>query len=557
MWNQLIHGIPDVLVLIVLFGFSIFIHELGHFLAARWCGFEIRAFSIGFGPALWKRKVNGVVYKIGALPFGGYVALPQLDPAGMEKIQGKGDDAASADGDAEAAPGDEASDEVLAPVAAWKKIVVSLAGPCGNILFAVLLAWIVFWHPGGISAGNSTDIGYVATNSVAYAAGLRPGDRVIAVSGATVATWDELREEALLRRRRDGADDRVRLAIERGGAQLEVELPVVGPREGDPLGGTLPGYEPVMLQVEPDGSAARAGLRRGDRIVSLDGDRIVGAAHLDRLMASRTGETGVVTVKRDGERLALTVELPFTGAGQHLPALVGQAMPGSSAAAAGLRRGDEILAFNGEPVLSREHLAERVQAHGEAPATLTFQRGSTRLETTVTPAFDDEAGRYLVGILWAFDPGVPWMRYHRPWAQVRNDARGILRILRALVTRGEAGSAAGALGGPVMIFAALWAAIQVSLMNAVGFLRFLNVNLAILNLLPIPVLDGGHIVFALWEIVTRRRPHPRVVNILVNAFAILLLAVFLLLTLRDVNWLFPRLREAFSRSEAVPAETEP
>ena len=93
-----------------------------------------------------------------------------------------------------------------------------------------------------------------------------------------------------------------------------------------------------------------------------------------------------------------------------------------------------------------------------------------------------------------------------------------------------------------MIFAALWMAIKISIFNAVGFVRFLNVNLAILNMLPIPILDGGHVVFSLWELITRRKINAKVVNVLVNGFAILFLGAFLILTTRDVGRLFPGVR---------------
>ncbi len=546
MWNQFIHGLPDVLVLIFLFGFSIFIHELGHFLAARWCGLVIKTFSIGFGPALWKRTVGGIVYKIGMLPFGGYVALPQLDPSGMDKLQGKQE------------PGEESEavevEEQFPPVAAWKKIVVAVAGPCGNILLAIVLAWVIFMHPGGITAENNTDIGFVPTNSVAHAVGLRAGDRVLAVAGATVGTWDELLEEALLRRDEDGI---VALAVERDGRTFTLDLTIPGPREGMPLGGVAPGYEVVMVRLAPDDHATRDGLQLGDVIRKLDGRRVVSRSHLESLMEGRDGETATLALEREGRALTLDVQLPFTGVGHNLAPLVGRTVPGSAAAAAGLRSGDEVLTYNGIIVTGRQHLSDLVQAHGGQEAELELLRGGERRMVLVTPRYEPEAERYLVGIEWAFDPGVPWMRYKRPWAQVRNDARGILRILRALVTPGEAGNAGAALGGPVMIFAALWAAIRVSLLNAVGFLRFLNVNLAMLNLLPLPILDGGHVVFALWEVVTRRKPHPRLVSILVNAFAILLLGTFLFLTVRDVDWLFPRIRQVLTGRGDGTEQVEP
>src|SRR5210317_1991058 len=116
---SIIKSLGDVLVLIVLFGITIFVHELGHFWVALKCGLVVDTFSIGFGPAIWKKKVNGVVYKIGWIPFGGYVALPQLDPSGMSHIQ---------DGE-----GEQETRE-LPPVAPWKRILVSVAGAGGNVI---------------------------------------------------------------------------------------------------------------------------------------------------------------------------------------------------------------------------------------------------------------------------------------------------------------------------------------------------------------------------------------------------------------------------------------
>ena len=131
---------------VLLFSLAIFIHEFGHFLAARWLGLKVDAFAIGFGPALWKRTVGGVEYKIGCIPFGGYVALPQLDPSGMEKVQGGSG---------------EASHE-LPDIAAWRRIIVSVAGPFGNVVLAVALALLIAWMPGVRTGVVDTRVGVVA-----------------------------------------------------------------------------------------------------------------------------------------------------------------------------------------------------------------------------------------------------------------------------------------------------------------------------------------------------------------------------------------------------------
>ena len=120
------------LAVLVLFGLCILIHELGHFIAARAFGMVVETFSIGFGPAIWKKKIGGITYKIGVFPIGGYVALPQMDPSGP------GTQAADASGK---------KDEPASPVprvSPWKKIVVAVAGAAGNMLLAYIIAWIVF-----------------------------------------------------------------------------------------------------------------------------------------------------------------------------------------------------------------------------------------------------------------------------------------------------------------------------------------------------------------------------------------------------------------------------
>ena len=167
------------LAVILFFSLTILIHEGGHFLAARWLGLRVDAFSLGFGPALWKRRINGVEYKVGAFPFGGYVALPQLDPAGMQTLQG----------DAHADPAVPAEKKTPAPAIPpavwWKRIIVAVAGPAGNVLFAVVLALLVSVLPPVVPEALRFDgavIGEVLEGSDAEAAGLRRGDRVLRVS---------------------------------------------------------------------------------------------------------------------------------------------------------------------------------------------------------------------------------------------------------------------------------------------------------------------------------------------------------------------------------------
>ncbi len=471
MFGSIIGSAADVIALVLLFGFTIFVHELGHFLVALWCGLQIDAFSIGFGPAIFKKKVRGVVYKICWFPLGGYVALPQLDPTGMSTIQGTDDK------DDESGTKDKTVN--LPPVAAWKKILVSSAGAAGNIILAFVLAFIIYkasdQQEQNLTGGNnSTMIGFIDTNSAAYNSGLRVGDEIVAVNGKTVSTWNDFSTESLL----GGGNSNVLLSVKNNGKIRELTVPTTEDEMGVRL---VDGIVKSMLCV-------------------IEGIR-----------------------------------------------------PGGPAEAAGIQPGDIVKSFAGIPVASVEHFIKLVNKNSGKPSEIIVNRNGKDMKFTVTPEFDKELNRALIGVKVSsgtMSGSMPWMQYSKPLDQVKGDAAGILRLLQALVTPRESKQAAQGLGGPIMIMMALWMSIKVSFLNALGFLRFLNVNLAILNMLPIPVLDGGHIMFALWEGITRRKVHPKVANILINIFMILLLTAFVLLSFRDVK----RAPKMFKAMRQISAE---
>jgi regulator of sigma E protease len=430
----------------LLFSLAIFIHEFGHFLAARWLGLQVDAFSIGFGPALWKRTVKGVEYKVGCIPFGGYVALPQLDPSGMEKVQGE----SSSDDERE-----------LPDIAAWKRIVVSVAGPFGNVVLAVALALAIAYWPDARTGAVGTLVGRVGGDSVAWTAGLRPGDRIASVNGTPVATWNDMEVEWQLA----GQTGSAVLGIERGGTTLDVT-------------------------------------------VSFATNNVLGIRTLE----------GVEPAER---------------------CVISEILPGTAAAESGLRPGDEIVSVDGWPASSTAGVIETINGGAGSPVTLAVKRGVEHVVVALKPRFDEAAKRWRIGIVFG-DPraGVkPWMMYRDPWQQLKWDASSVVRVLRALVapeSKGERKAVAKNIGGPVMIVMGLYNTVRGSFVDALGFLRMICVNLAILNLLPFPVLDGGHILFALYEIVARRKPHPKVVTVLVNTFAVLLIGLMLLLVYTDI-----------------------
>lgn len=415
MIDFILSNLWSVLLIVVFFGGSIFVHELGHFLAARRRGVVVERFSIGFGPKIfsWKGK-DGVEYRLSWLPLGGYVALPQL--ADMRGIEGES----------------RADLAALPPPSYGTKMIVFVAGAVFNIIFAFLLACVV-WGVGQptTTSLNSTRIGVISptikladgTEAVnpAVEAGLRVGDIIRSVDGKTVDTWVSFIQTLAAGSGR-AADNRreARLTIERDGQTLQIT-------------------------VYP-------------RLAGEDGFRMIGVEPADTLV-------------------------------------VGRALPDSPAAAAGILSDDVILAVDGQPVASVEQFISFVQKPAGAPVSLSVKRGEQTLTVPITPRLGkNRAGQpvYQVGIEYRNN----YIVIHpAPFKQLADHATMTWRVLSGLVSPGS-DLGPSKLSGPVGIARGFHSMAQVDIRLVLWFTILVNVNLAIFNLLPIPVLDGGHMAFA-------------------------------------------------------------
>lgn len=466
--------ILGIIAVVFFFGFTIFIHEFGHFIAGKLLGLKAPIFSIGFGPCLWKKQIDETEFRISLIPLGGYVSLPELDPTGMELIQGDGDQ----------------KEEAVTPAVWWKRIIVAFAGPFGNILFAIILALFISVFPKHSNvpeeirfSSDGVVVGYVEEDSDAAAAGLRVGDVIHEVNDRSVEIYSDFVQEVHL--------------------------------------GSFNGYATVCVSNMIDG--VEACLR-------------------------------VPVSKPEGEKY-------YSVPGFYLAAnlVIGSVVTNSPAESAGIMVNDYIVKCNGERLFSSAKLTDSIKEFDSIDLTL-FRDGKF-VDVTVIPEFDEKEGRKLIGISYSYaaDSVRSWNKYRNPIDQLKGDASSIFRILDSLFTpkeKGEASRTAGALGGPISIVTVMWFNVLSGFVSFIAFIRFLNINLAILNLLPIPILDGGHIMFALWRGIFRRELPAKVITIVCNLFAILLIAFFVFVSCNDVGAIYKMFKSNDSASTEEVEETK-
>jgi regulator of sigma E protease len=411
-----------VLAFLVAIGVLVAVHEYGHFWMARRMGIKVLRFSIGFGKVLWsKHGVDGCEYAFSAIPLGGYVKL-------LDEREGP------------VAPGLLAQAYNRKPV--WRRVLVLLAGPFANFLFAAVAYWVLFVV--GIPALQPV-VGDVAADSVAARAGLRPGDSIVAVAGQPVATR-EAAVLAILDRLMGGAPIEIAVRAQEGaGDARTLDLVVEGDRRAltEP-GALLPGlgfefwYPTVPTEVGkivPGSPADRAALRVGDRIVAVDGAPVADFPALVKIVQPSPGQALRFTVARQGETFDVTIEVEAQ------------------------REGDRLVGRIGIQPVAGLAVPERMQAlerYGIAAA----------------------AGR-AVDKTW--DMSVLTVR------MIWNVATGDVSVKN--------------LSGPINIAEYAGFSARQGILSFLSFLAIVSVSLFVLNLLPIPILDGGQVVYQVAELV--------------------------------------------------------
>ena len=522
--GQILTVIGSALFMIIFFGLCVFVHELGHFLAARMCGLHVIAFSIGF-KKVWSKKINGVEYRIGCIPVGGYVDLPQIDATG------------------------EAEDEngnKLPKAAPWKRIVTAFAGPFFNVLFALLLGCVIwiFGLPQSTPKVQEFKVKTVQVDKPEYNAGLRPGDVIYELNGKKInGTWSDFAKDIMLT-----VGDVVLTVRKPDGSVKKISYqPEVNRQKAPNVNAPYPFFEvviPVTIVPQEGSAAEKAGLKAGDRILKLNGQEVGLDEFVLQVMAANgrpllmdyrreDGTTGQVTVhpeKGEGHLCGIT----FSTNGE---LLVSKLIPGLPAEKV-VKPGDRILALNGEELTTTAAFINGVQALGEKPFTVTLQRGG---ETLTVPLVS--VPRNQIGVQFRF------LSYPTPFEQLANVLDLTWRSLRSVgagigrklgLDSGYTTLGPQHFSGPVGIGQTLYLSVyKGSLIVGLNLVVLISFSLALFNLLPLPVLDGGHIMLACLEMIFRRPISAKVLQPLTIVFVVILIGFMIFVTIFDIKRLLP------------------
>ncbi|BCA80630.1 RIP metalloprotease RseP [Desulfuromonas sp. AOP6] len=420
---------------IMTLGILIFVHELGHFLVAKWSGVKVLRFSLGFGPRLLGWKKGETEYLVCLLPFGGYVQMHGERKNGPEEEPVCSDD-----------------DRAFTNKGVLTRMAIVAAGPLTNLLLPFLIlpvAYIVGVQTPAYQI-ETPHIGYIATESQADDGGFLPGDLLESIDGRSVATWEDANSVFAM-----AAKEEVNITIRRQGQRQDLRL------------------------------------------------------------AKVAGES---------------YDLRSVGIFPEQVALLGEVFEGDPAGEVGLRVGDRIVAIDGTPINSWYDVGTVINASGGDEIDVEVQRENGLLHFTMLPE-QNAQGRFLIGISPLQET---YLKHFPPLEAIKAGAQKTVELMRLtgdFLRQLVAGNiSTDNIGGPVMIVQTAGAAAETGIAATLLFLAFLSIQLGFLNLLPVPVLDGGHLVFFLIELIFRR-PLPQAAQETALKFGLLLLLLLMGLAL--------------------------
>lgn len=513
-----------VFYFILLVGVLIFVHELGHFLFAKLFDVKVEKFSLGFGPRALGFRRGETEYCIAWVPLGGYVKMLGEDPNDEIHREDQG--------------------RAFHQKPLWQRYIVVFAGPAFNLIFPIFIYFVFFAMQTTLLPSV---IGKAFRGQPAAEAGLRPGDKIVSIQGTPVRYWEDLKRHIS-----GHPGESLKITIEREGKTFErfitprkhVRQNRLSYQESYGLIGISPFFELAQIGLsDPRSPAARAGLRSGDLLTSINGRPVERWADLSKRLARNRGEALSVSYLRPGRSVSAFMDLHLLSPGMTIvdpePRLVGGSIKryetgihsaefflqhvekNSPAEKIGMRPGDRVVAFNGKPtthweLLELELRSQRSHTGGEhSIAWIPFggqrQEGRFKLaKITFTDEYKHVQTRYVFGahnrlLTKSADPIPIAGRFgYAVVESVRKTGEivGVMTLAFVQLFRGAISS--DTIGGPVMLAYTAHVAAKKGWDHFLWMMALISINLGIINLLPIPILDGGHIMFFTVEAIKRR-----------------------------------------------------
>lgn len=509
-------GLSAIVPFVILLGILIFVHELGHFLVARWCNVRVEVFSLGFGKKIFKFKRGDTTYALSLIPLGGYV-----------KMFGE-------------QPGAEISEEdrkvSFTHKNVWQRIAIVLAGPLMNFFFAIL----VFFAVAMIGEDAKLPIiGDVTKDSVAYNAGFRSGDSIVSINQKPTDTWEDVLKALSLK---ESHDLHLDVQVTREGSKEPATIAVTGKPQVNP--NVLSSFD-YIASVEGisqfssgttvgvlDSSILKPmGLQTGDLITKINGTPVTYWRQLEaalaaqdvkqplaiEAMAVRDGakEPSTMTITLSNEHGLKTFSLGTLGL-ESSELYLSRVLEGSPAEAAGLRPGDRLQVINGVQLSKWEDVLNNIKSFdGKNAVALKVLRDGKVIDLSITPKMTTqmtqsgaEEKRYTIGIspipniaapelitVKASNPGQALIRgTEKTWDVTVMTVMSFVRLFQAKISPKN-------IGGVISIGQAASETFKIGITQFLQMMAIISINLFILNLLPVPVLDGGHLVFYVIELV--------------------------------------------------------
>lgn len=438
-----------IVAAILLLGPLIAIHEFGHYFVARKLGVKVQVYSIGFGPTLikWKSKKSGIQYQLSALPFGGYVKM-------LDEREGN--------------VAEEDLPQAFNRQSPWKRIAIVAAGPLINLVFAIVLFWILFLPS---QEQLNTRVGKIFPGTPAAAVQMQTGDKITAIDGTPVSTWEKLNYAIVDRAGETGV---IQVQVERQGQLQQFSLPIqnfLKDQSKSPLEtlGFIP-YRPqipaVVTKLSEDGAAIRQGIKEGDKIVAIDGVKMKDWFDVAEIVQASPEKLLKIDVLRNGEIRQLDV------------------MP----------QGQRDNMGNVIGMLGVQSTPGKVTIPDEYKQTIQYNPAQALMMAV------DKTGQISGMIL-----------------------NSMAKMVRGLIGLDN-------LSGPITIAKVAGQSAEMGWQTFISFMALMSISLGILNLLPIPMLDGGHLVYYFIEAI-RGKPVSEQIQIFGLKIGMVLLGSMMLLAL--------------------------